>query len=335
MNILVIKQTSLGDVLHSTGHIRAIRRQFPEAHITLLTADTSADIYRFNPHVDRIIEFERYRIKDDWLRHPIWVINHFRKTFSKVAERQYDLALDLQGRWKSVLFLYAAKARRKLVKGRWPFLDGFRQRELHALAEMDGVLEKAGINTMDTSMEMVVSEEAQHLARNALTERGWLGGDIAVLSLFTRWPSKNWSLQCYAELIEELSGRFQIVLSGDPKDRNQVEAFMQRLGQHDVINLSGVLDLQGFAALTQLARVVVSGDSFAMHLAVACRTPVVALFGPTDETRVGPSGSNHEILRGKPDCTRCYDRNCERRCIDGITASQVSKAIQRLCPEPE
>ena len=130
-HILIIKQTSLGDVLHSTGHVRCIRKQYPDARITLLTADTSADIYRDNPHIDEMIEFQRYRVKRDWWRHPAWTLGHFRKVLAEVRKQRYDLAIDLQGRWKSALFLYAVHSSRKYIKGNWPMLDGFRDRSLH------------------------------------------------------------------------------------------------------------------------------------------------------------------------------------------------------------
>ena len=58
MNILVIKQTSLGDVLHSTPHIRAIKARYPQAHLTLLTAQGSAGIYADHPDIDRLVLFD-------------------------------------------------------------------------------------------------------------------------------------------------------------------------------------------------------------------------------------------------------------------------------------
>lgn len=330
MNILVIKQTSLGDVLHATGHVRAIKKQFPECHLTLLTADTSAAIFAGNPHVDEIILFQRYRIKRDWWRHPLWTLAHFRDTLRRVRARRYDLAIDLQGRWKSVLFLYAARTRRRFVKGRWPLLDGFRDRHLHALVEMDRLLERAGIRADDTSMEVHTSADAREAVQATLRDHGWRGEPYLLVSPFTRWPSKNWSVSRYRQFLAELPAGLPVVISGAAADRPQAEHLVDDTGGSRVINLCGTLELEQFAALVEQAAAAISGDSFAMHLAVACETPVVALFGPTAESRVGPKGERCICLRADAGCDVCYRRDCRRRCIDAIEPGEVIRALESL-----
>ena len=107
MRILLIKQTSLGDVLHSTAQVRAIRRAFPNCRITFLTSTTAYDIYRYSPHINKIILFDRYGIKRNWLNHPIQTIKHIFRTIQEVRVEKYDLAIDLQGRWKTIIFLWS------------------------------------------------------------------------------------------------------------------------------------------------------------------------------------------------------------------------------------
>ena len=145
MQILLIKQTSLGDVLHSTAQVRAIRERLPDCRLTILTSTTAQEIYRYNPHVDRIILFDRYKVKQGWWRQPGWVVRHIVETLREVRREPYDLALDLQGRWKSVIFLWGARASKRFVKGRWWFAHRFHDPQLHALEEMNGVLELAGL----------------------------------------------------------------------------------------------------------------------------------------------------------------------------------------------
>lgn len=330
MNILVIKQTSLGDVLHATGHIRAIKQHYPASHLTVLTADTSAAIYRGNPHIDEIIEFQRYRVKDRWWRQPLWSIAHVRDILRIVRSRHYDLAIDLQGRWKSVLFLYGAHADRRYVKGNWPFLGGFRDKRLHALDEMDRVLDSAGIPAADTRMEIFVNDRAVGRADTRLREAGWRGDAFLVVSPFTRWPSKNWSPSRFASLLGALNGHRAVVVTGAAADAERVDELIRASGARHVMNLCGALELDEFAAVVKRAAVMVSGDSFAMHLAVACETPVVALFGPTDERRVGPRSDDSVVLRADVDCRRCYQRACPRRCIDAISEQDVLAALASL-----
>ena len=66
MNILLIKQTSLGDVVHATAPIRSVRMAHPDALITVLTSTTASDILRNNPDIDHLLTFDRYRVKSDW-----------------------------------------------------------------------------------------------------------------------------------------------------------------------------------------------------------------------------------------------------------------------------
>jgi ADP-heptose:LPS heptosyltransferase len=248
----------------------------------------------------------------------------------QVRARPYDIAIDLQGRWKSVLFLYAAKARRRYVKGRWPLLPGFRDRQLHALVEMDKLLEYAGIAAGDTHMEVFPCAEDHTDVESMLRGHGWPGGEYLVISPFTRWPSKNWGSGRYGELLELLPDEMPVVISGAAADRREAEQLVNRVSTRRVINLCGELELGQFAALVGDASAMVSGDSFAMHLAVACGTPVVALFGPTAESRVGPRSERCVLLRAGNGCDVCYRRECPRRCIDGIEARDVLQALESL-----
>ena len=109
MNILVIKQTSLGDVLHSTGHVRSIKQKFPESRLVLLTATTSEQIYRHSPWVDEIILIDRYGFKKNWCRKPAWAFGEMVRVWKEVRAKEFDIAFDLQGLAKSVIFLYKCK----------------------------------------------------------------------------------------------------------------------------------------------------------------------------------------------------------------------------------
>ena len=334
MNILVIKQTSLGDVLHSTGHIRALKTQFPNSHLTLLTASTSAEIFINNPHVDEIICFERYAVKQKWLSSPSWVFAHFREVIRKVRSREYELAIDLQGRWKSVLFLYLCKASHKYVKGRWLGVKNFRDRSLHALSEMDQVLKLANVDTSDTTMEFFSADGVNRSICSSLSKAGYKNQPIVLISLFTRWQSKNWSLKNFEELIRQLPTEVVPVITGAASDASKVESLVSSSKNRLLINFCGELGLQEFAELVRKATVVISGDSFAMHLAVACDTPVIALFGPTDESKVGPGNPRDKVLRSTKECRRCYDRVCKRQCIDEISAQQVCTEVQSILATP-
>ena len=105
MKILVIKQTSLGDVLHATAALTAIRDAHPSAHLTVLTSTAAQELLKHNPNIDELIIFDRYGVKRNWWRRPVWTFQQFVQTLKVVRLNEYDLALDLQGSWKTVIFL--------------------------------------------------------------------------------------------------------------------------------------------------------------------------------------------------------------------------------------
>lgn len=326
MNILVIKQTSLGDVLHSTGIVRSIKQAHPEAKIVLLTATSSMPIYRYNPWVDEIIEFDRYAIKYQWKSKPLWCLRHIRDTIKKVRRYEYAVAFDLQGLFKSVVFLYAARAPRKFIKGRWPKLQCFHNRQLHAIKEMQCVVQMAGIVVNDNSMEMHGSEQDNQQAQNYIKQLNKDALPVVIISAFTRAEKKDWPLDCFMHLTAQLSKKYLCILTGAPERAGEIG---QALVRHNlekapnIANAAGAFSLLTFCEVVGLADVVVSADSFAVHLAGAKKTPVVALFGPTDETKVGPLGE-HDIV------VRAQGNEEIQKQVKQITVHQVEHAVDNI-----
>lgn len=336
MNILVIKLTSLGDVLHATGHIRCLKEHYPHSHITLLTADTSYDIFRYNPHLDQILLFEKDRVKCEWGRHPKWAAGHVWSLMRELGRTHFDLAFDLQGRLKSVIFLYAARADRKFVKGRWWFLNRFRKPEIHAIQEMDQVLRLAGVKVGNSEMEIVTSDRERKTVDELLERINPSGKKMMIVSPFTRWETKNWGEDKFSALLDEFPLDVLVIFTGAKERKVHIERLMTTIRHPDLVNLAGALTLLEFAELVKRVDLVVTGDSFPMHLASAMHTPVIALFGPTDEMRIGPVGRRAMVLRADDVCQRCYERNrCEKNCINAIEPPRVLEAIHRQFGERE
>lgn len=365
MNILVIKQTSLGDVLHSTGHLRTIKQNFPDSHLTLLTSPGALDIYRHNPWVDEILLFESYRIKREWRKHPLRCLRYIRTTITAIRKRHYALAFDLQGLGKSVLFLYAARAEQKYVKGNWRTfgigtpLHRFRNRNLHAIAEMDGVLRTANLRIRDTTMEIITAPSARRTIDKLCARINPQQKPLLLISPFTRWRAKNWHLHHYLQLAARAAEQLDLVVAitaADKTARAQITAGLSALPtsppppnaaakaantakpQTQIHNLAARLSLMQLGELTERAALVITGDSFPMHLACAKNTPVIALFAPTDERKTGPrptpptnkktkKPAPHIVIR-PPNCRRCDRPNCPRHCLANLPPEKVWRALQ-------
>ena len=327
MDILVIKQTSLGDVLHSTGHVRSIKQHYPDSRLTVMTATTSADIYRHNPWVDDLILVDRYGFKANWWRRPLWAFGEMWRAIKDVRRREYEVAFDLQGLAKTVVFLYAARARRKYAKGRWWGVVGYRNRDVHAIEEMDGVLREAGIRVENTAMELVPGDDAVKAVNSLVSDINPGRKPVLLISPFSRWPSKDWPLTNYFRLAEEIADEYLPLITGSGDKKAEIDAALAETPDCPAINLAGRLSLPEFAALVGIARLMVTGDSFPMHVGGAMSIPVIALFGPTDENKVGPMGSSDRVIRA-PDCQRCDRANCERQCLSRIAVETVRDAVR-------
>ena len=318
--------------MHSTGHVRAVKTQFPDCELTLLTATSSYDIYRHNPHVDRVILFDRYAVKRNWYKQPGWALRHIGDVLRTVRAEKFDIAIDLQGRMKSMLFLYLAHARRKFAKGRWPWVRHFAKREIHAIEEMNGVLQLAGIGTENTEMEIHVSPDERSVADDLVTKINPQSKPLVIVSPFTRWHTKNWGTDNFETFCARMPDNVIIALTGSDSQRAATDELIARINGRSVVNLAGRLNLLEFAALIQRSALLVSGDSFPMHLASAMERPLIALFGPTDERRVGPRSAGAVVMRASNNCHRCYRRNrCRHQCIREIkTADVITEAVRIL-----
>ena len=328
LKILIIKQTSLGDVLHATAALSAIREAYPSVHLTVLTSTAAQELLTHNPNIDDLIIFDRYGVKRDWWRRPGWTFQQFMQTLRAVRLNEYDLVLDLQGSWKTVIFLWGARARRRLVKGRWWFAERFSQPAVHAITEMAGVLELANIPLGAGKMEVEVAPQVQTAVDRILDALPEPRSKLAVFSPVTRWPTKNWPIANFLSLAERLSDDWFILFTGSVEDRTSLEMSTGTLSPEKGNCLAGQLSLPEFVEIVGRADLVLTGDSLAMHLAVAKARPLIALFGPTDETRVGPLASG-QVIRANVACERCYLRHrCHRRCIEKITVQQVLDVIE-------
>ncbi len=319
-------------MLHSTAQVRAIRERLPNCRLTILTSTTAYDIYRENPHVDRIILFDRYRIKRDWWKHLSWSIKHIVEVMREVRLEAYDVALDLQGSWKTIIFLWGSRATKRFVKGRWWFASRFHCPELHALDEMNGVLRLAGLGEGGKKIELFTSVVDQASVHRKIVLHNLEGRRWILCSPISRWVTKDWPLKNYVDLAAILPDDIVLVFSGSMKDKEPIRLAMRSLSSHRVVNLAGDLSVAELSALSEKAQAVLTVDSFALHVAAANGRPTVALFAPTDEGKVGPISDSTTIIRPKRvNCTRCYRRTyCPKQCITTIAPQEICRALQTV-----
>jgi|Deesub1362A_J573_1020465.scaffolds.fasta_scaffold00310_22 lipopolysaccharide heptosyltransferase I len=340
VKILVVKMSSLGDVVQSLPALSALREAFPEAQIHWVVEETSADLLRLHPGVDRIWIVPRARWVG-YLRRPgRWtlLIREAVGTARALRGHRFDLALDLQGLLKSAMWMRVARADRKVGfdgarEGASRFLTEkypWGHPDRHAVERYLGLVE--GISRWRGAVDygVILSHDVEVRALEELRLSGGVPDQPwVVLIPAARWRTKEWHPRSFAWLADEIVRRtgLQVLFAGGTGDRFKIGEILDQMTERG-IDLTGKTDIPVLAALLKRARVVVSVDTGPMHLAVAVGTPVVALFGPTAPWRTGPFGRGHRVLRPSLPCSPCFQRRCSRRaCMREIDPEAVLRAV--------
>jgi len=358
MNILIIKQTSLGDLLHSTVAIDAIKSKYPEAKITYMVDESCLDIVKYNPNIDKIILFHLNSLLKLIKKNPFKALKYIYDKIKEVRSQFFDIAFDLQGLERSVIFLYFAKAKEKYVKGRYPFLKGFRNKKIHAIDEILSVLNLAGIFKKDAKMSLHIPTFIDEKVLSLIEKINPDKKPLITISPFTRWETKNWGLDKFKHLLKLLAQKdYIVVLTATKEYQSSLDSIMEDSIIKDstnqdstikdsiikdstikdsqkgkVFNLAGKLSILEFAALINHSDLLVSCESFPPHIASALHKKVIVLMGPTDERRIGPINTTYRLIRAENvKCSRCYKRRCKKMdCMKKIMPETVYKNIVEI-----
>ena len=350
MRILIVKLGSIGDIVHTLPSLAAIRHAFPNGEISWVVERRSAEILRDNPILDRLIEVDtkalrRGLMSGETLRAP-------RQQLRRLRASAFDLALDFQGLLKSATIARLSGARQIYGFSR----EGLREppsrflltrrvnvpKRTHVIRKgLELVSGALGIDVprKPDDFEFPLAINPAH-EQEAVDAAGPNLSNYAILNPGGGWPTKLWSPERFGSLADALwqqRGLFSLVAHG-PGEAALAEAVVQAssLGKARAVSLS----LKGFFALAKRSRLYVGGDTGPTHLAVAARTPVVGLFGPTEWWRNGsPYPEDICVERNDIDCREdCHRRACSKWICMDIEVGRVMEAIEKrlsLSPQPE
>jgi len=354
--ILVIRLDLIGDLVLSLTVVRALKRTYPEAEIDLLAIPASAKVATYDPHLSEIITYDPniWRRPRALLQPKNW--REVRALRSKLRARHYDLAISVYANWAAVLAVLSG-ARRRVgygaegfpgfmtdslpggIPGRWRHYAPLDNKH-----EVDYCLElaKAAGATLtpeDRIPRLYVDEKTRQEVEQLLRQEGVQPGKplIACHINSNNGQSKRWPIPYWATLIDRLIRQegAQVVLTGAPADLPQIERVTQRMCEH-AINLAGKTSLTQLAALLQKADLLISGDSGPLHMGVACGTPIIGIYGPTNPSLGGPVSPDATVLRSGIWCSPCYNakdtadcRFYTTQCMKNITPSQVFDLVQQ------
>lgn len=339
MKILLIKQTSLGDVLHMTPVIRALRKWKPESEIDIVTDKRALGILKNNPYINKLYVLDIYKYEKEIFKSPLKFFSTIKEFFSHIKEvrkKKYDIAIDLQGLERSVIFLYLCKAKKKYAKGKWAFVKSNYYVDINAIVGLISFLNffdcpNDGVDLDYFLPETIEEDFNKTIERIKQTKNFEIEKDYIVFSPFSRWETKDLSVNKAREIIAEIKKLkdIQIIVSATSDYNKECKEIVE--GFDNVLDSSGLFNLTELAYLIKNSKCMLTVDSFPMHTGCAFKKPLIAIFGPTSEIRVGPIAENSEVFRADNiECEKCYKRkNCPNNhiCIENIDSKLLAKRL--------
>lgn len=360
--ILVACTRRIGDVLLTTPLVRSLKRRWPDAQIDMIVFRGTEGVLEHNPDIRRVIVVAQ--------RAPL------RERFADALRlwRRYDLACAALSSDRPRFYTWFAGRKRiglldpyrltwlaRLMLHRFALDE---QRDHHVVSSVLALAPLVGATPCGEVVAPGIGQDPERRARfEALFDSPPScvpGQSLAVVHPYPMYRYKQWHVEGWAEVIRWLRARgFAVALSGGPvpAEREYAEAVAAASGE-PVLNLVGVLSFGETAETIRRAKLFIGPDTGATHVASACGTPTIALFGPSDPVRWGPWPSNWPVsrepwplrgsgvrgnvylLQGQAPCVPCLQEGCERRvesrsdCLVNLKAERVIAAAAQLLNLP-
>ena len=341
--ILVVRLTSLGDVLMSLPAVKALKEGLPGTRISWLVEGSVAELLSCQDFVDHVVRFPRDLIvrslKEGSGLETLRLLNGF---FKKLRITKYDALVDFHGILKSALLDYAARAEKKIGFGRTLAKEGswlaYDERvdgadsHLHKVERHMLLVRHLGINGTVPHVELVAPPSAENDVNDLLTKHAIQPPIIALFPFCSKGSAfKRWDLAKYAELLRRMKESIPatVLILWGPGEEEEARQLSDMAGAGVV--LPADLGVAQLCAVLKRADMYVGGDTGVMHLAAFSGVPVVAIFGPTDPKVNAPYGPAHTVVRKELPCSPCRDKSCkERTCLTSITPEEVFEEVQRM-----
>jgi len=339
--VLLLRLSSIGDVIHAIPAFHALREALPEAEFGWAVERAAAPLIHRLPGLDHVHELDVQYWRGALFNPATWRAG--RAALREIRARNYDIAIDLQGLWKS-----AVLARLSAAHALGMATPDLRERGARHLYHSQAPATNAQAHVTERGLRLaaavcpgvrgaphwpkLASDDDMRVVEQRLTAAG-VSRPILIHSA-ANWASKQYPEPAWAEVgrgINDATGRPVLWIWG-PGEEDRATRLADMAGPGNQVCFR--TELPELAALMRQAQLVVGGDSAPLHLAVACGAPVVALFGPTDPARLGPLDRADRVVVRRLECSHCHRRKCPlgtNECLDSISPDEIVRAaIARL-----
>lgn len=337
MYFLILRMSSIGDVILTLPAVSALRKKYSDARITWIAERQCAEILRGSALIDQLIEVDTRAWRNGWMQAS--GIRLVRDELRSIREIRPDVAIDFQGLLKSAMIARISGAPRRIgftaenlrePASRFLYTETVSvDPALHVAERNIRLLEPLGIAPpRQYEFPIPADLESERWADERVN--GFANGGFAILNPGGGWSTKLWDPARFGQIADWVWEQFgyNSVVTFGPGEEHLADEVLAHARAGSAIKLRTTL--KQFAALTQRAALFLGSDTGPMHLAAARGTPVVGLYGPTQPSLNGPLDPRTEtVARDVPCRVDCYRRSCDRWICMDIPAEPVQIAIAK------
>ena len=337
--ILIIKPSSMGDVLHAFPAVHALMASDSGLAVDWVINPAFAELLDYLPGIRRKILFRRREL------------GRFSSFFSaglellrELRREKYDAVIDLQGLFRSALvgifarggLLYGpAEAREKAARLCYRRKLRYPENTSHAIEKNCAMIRDfSGLEKISCHYPLPEVEKYSESAQRLLAEKGLQGKKRIAIAPGARWETKQWPPEFFAAAAVRIAARlpeYEFVLLGSPAEKELCVRVMEAAETIWITDLSGQTMPGALVEVIRHSELLICNDSGPMHIAAAAGTPVVALFGPTDPALTGPYGPQCRVIQPELDCLGCLSKSCPtERCHSAVEPERLAENAFQL-----
>lgn len=310
--ILVITLSNVGDIILTTPVISALAKEFPDARMDVMVGPQGKDIFEKDPNIFKVIIYDKHMPMTEKARLQM-----------KLKRLRYDLVVDIRNTIFPLLIS---------PKYRTATIQKFPHHIIHSKKKHLYRLKSVGIDNLDEASYIHITKDDEEYVDRLLTEQG-IADPIAVISPGAKSHLKRWTAEGFAEVADRLmmECKASVVFIGSKEDEALVSDVIAKM-KDKPYNLVGRTNIRQLAGLMKRSKVLITNDSAPLHLGNAVGAKVVAIFGPTDPRKYGPTGEFDVVVREKLSCAPCERAECDHNyeCMRSIPPDAVFDAAKMI-----
>jgi heptosyltransferase-1 len=335
LKVLILKPSSLGDVIHALPVLRLLKNAYPASEIYWWLESSLVPLLQDDPDLTGIIPFQRQRWANPLFWPEAW------RSLREIREHHFDWVIDLQSLLRSGVVAWLANGE---------FTIGLDDPREGARAFYDITVPRPSYDTHAVDwykavlpwLKVPIHSDFNWLPSRPLVAKSlqtrWNTGSSSWVALQpgARWKNKRWPVEHFAEVVRQTVKQFdhvRFVILGSSADSSLGRAIAATAPSR-CLDLTGATSLPEMVEWIRLSECMVTNDTGPMHVAAALEKPVISLFGPTEPRRTGPYGQMANVNRLELPCVPCMKSTCSwhepLECLRGISPSKVLAMLEIL-----